>query len=198
MKFRIQNQGFTLLEILVVLVILGLISGLLLQGLGYTFIQRDRILNQLDKVQTSALQEWWFRKSCESITLPQVDDLDAKFDFEGNSSRFESITLFPLDAYMGMSSKVDWWLETNDQTVSLFYQGANSEPWVIGTWVTETAHFSYRDNQNQWHEQWPNKAFPKQLPVGILLTIAKGEYEIIWYCRIAGEKKAPINPVFNQ
>ncbi len=198
MKLRIKNMGFTLLEILVVLVILGMISGLLLQGLGFTFIQRDRILNQLDKVQTSTLQEWWFRKSCESIILPVAKDLEAKLDFKGNSSSFSSITLFPLDAYMGMPARVDWWLDTNDQTVSLYYKGVNSDRWPIGTWVSETAHFSYRDNKNDWHEQWPNKEFPNQLPIGILLTISKGEQDIIWYCRIAGEKTAPVNPIFNQ
>ena len=44
-----KQIGFTLLEVLVVLVIVSLISTLLLQGFGYSLNLRSKVIRQLDR-----------------------------------------------------------------------------------------------------------------------------------------------------
>jgi len=181
----------------VVLVILGLVSGLLLQGLSYTMILREKLQVQVGKVQVSQLQESWFRKSCEGFILPQIEEYSAKLAFKGTELEFSGKTLFPLDAPTGVITNIFWRLEQNESYFILQYKGADNKWWDVANWLTEQANFIYLDANNHWHGQWPTDEFPNQLPEGIALIVELEEKELVWYSRLLGDKKAPVNPILD-
>ena len=77
---RARISGFTLVEILVVLVIVGLISSILLQALDQVYKLQGRFGVQLAQSQQGTMYTDWFRQVVQGL---QTDYPDAKGIFKG-------------------------------------------------------------------------------------------------------------------
>lgn len=200
----LPTHGFTLLEILVVLVIVTLVSTLLLQGFSYSLNLREKVLRQLGRVQNNELVESWFRKSTASFVLREKRLEDPLF-FKGSVNRISGDTLFSLDQPIGVLTTIEWILESDaDGYVKLFYtsnylqrdskisQNKRQQRWQVAKWLAASANFTYLDKDRNWHQNWPPNEYPDELPTGIMLSIDKEIRPFFWYSRILGDKKAPI------
>lgn len=185
-------RGFTLLEMLVVLVLVGLLSTLLLQGFFYILHLRAGLLVQLSDLQYGALQEHWFRST---IAATVADYSDGKNIFRGNEHEFSGLTMAPLEASIGMLAPYAWELQSQEGRTTLRYRKGEGDYWEVATWLGERGSFRYMDTNGKWYNQWPPQFFssniPAQLPTIILLQGQRRQTPITWIVPVMGNKFSP-------
>jgi general secretion pathway protein J len=179
-----NKRGFTLLEMLVVLVLVGFITTLLLQGFAYVLHLRSRFLIQLGDVQQATLQEHWFRSTTAAIV---TDYKQGEFIFQGKAHQFSGLTLSALDATLGVPTPFTWQLDYSEGMMVLRYQNSQGEKWEVADWFGDEGYFRYMTKDGKWHNQWPpqfgnNTA---QIPRLILLYGKRRQTPITWIVKLA-------------
>lgn len=178
-----HSNGFTLLEMLVVLVIVGLISILLLQGFTHVLQLRSGFLAELEDSQQGALQEYWFRSATAAIV---TDYHEGKHIFNGEDRQFSGLTLAALDKMTGIPTAFAWQLQYADGVTTLLYQNSQGEKWEIAHWIGDFGHFRYMAIDGQWHGQWPPTfgLEPPQIPRAILLLGQRRQTPFSWIIKL--------------
>jgi general secretion pathway protein J len=178
-----MKPGFTLLEMLVVLVLVGLISTLLLQGFSYVLHLRTRFLIHLENAQQGALKEYWFRGTVAAIL---ADYKNGEHIFQGNERQLTGLTIAPLDNVAGVPSTLTWQLQSADGMTILNYQNSRGESWEVARWQGNEGHFSYRAVDGKWYDQWPPKLGmePPQLPRLIVLEGIRHQTPFTWVVKM--------------
>lgn len=176
-----SRSGFTLLEVLVVLVIIGLLSTLLLEGFSFVLDLRFRLLTQLQDVQQSALQEYGFRSSTAALV---PDYHNGKHLFQGNAHELSGLTLAPLEASIGEVLPFAWQIQHQEGMTTLRYRKSDGDYWEVAHWPGEEGRFLYQDEAGKWYPQWPPQSFtatsPPQLPSLILLQGQRRQTPMTW------------------
>ena len=157
-----RSAGFTLVEVLVVLVIGSLVSALLFQMLAQTYRLRSRFAEQLAESQTGRMRADWLRQSLRGLeSLTQ----DAPSRFSGQSTTLQGLTSAPI-GQRGTSLR-DFRLEWAPRPSGWELRYSDGEtPWPL--WAAGAAGrpgFRYIDDQGDEHEQWPPPGTPPALPV---------------------------------
>jgi general secretion pathway protein J len=177
-------RGFTLLEMLVVLVLVTLISTLLLEGVSYVLHLRSGFLTQLEESQKGTLQEHWFRSSVSAIITAYRKD--EKNVFKGEKRQFNGLTIAPLDNVTGIPSSFAWQLKYDDGVTTLYYQNSQEESWEIAHWLGIEGHFLYRARDGEWHKKWPPFGLKMaQIPSVILLFGHRRQAEFTWIVKLS-------------
>jgi prepilin-type N-terminal cleavage/methylation domain-containing protein len=171
---KAENQGFTLVEILVVLIITGFIVAILLQALQQVFRLQTHFGHEIFHTQNGAMYADWFRQSINGL-MP--DNKDGKHKFLGEQKQMRGLTLSPLDVEGGALSPFTWKLEFKAQSgqTGLYYgEGTAREP--VLAWAGSNGAFIYVDAENNPHDSWPPflGKWP-QLPRAIYLESGTGE-----------------------
>ncbi len=166
-----KQQGLTLLELLVVLVLVGLLSTMLMQGFSYMFGIYNRVNNFQQEARQTTLTRAWLKQTLVA-TVPQLDIGRA---FTGDNSELSAITLQPLSAQAGVPMPFSWSLEIENGWVILNYREGNSVNWQIDKWRGDQASFHYLDQKGEWKASWPEGGTaPLLIPQAIeLSTIRK-------------------------
>ena len=87
------ERGFTLVEVLVVLVITALIASLLLQALSQVYRLQARFGAQIDQSRGGEMRADWFRQLLQGL---QPDYADGRGRFSGVSNRVEGLSATAL------------------------------------------------------------------------------------------------------
>ena len=190
-----NKQGFTLLEMLVVLLIVSLLTTLLMQGFAYILQLRGRFLTQLSDLQQGTLQEHWFRSSTTALVADYPDIPDAKI-FQGEAKQFQGLTLSALDAEAGLPTPMMWKLVFQEGSTFLQYQHSNGEVWEVSRWLGDSGEFSYFDSAGKWYPTWPPQNLgikPPQLPKAIMLTGLRRDLPFTWIVQLTGRDNTPLD-----
>lgn len=168
------GAGFTLVEVLVVLVIAALVSGVLLAGFERVLDIRLRLTSFLDGVEGPTLVADWFRASVKGL----VPDARSGHDrFGGNARRMSGLSLAPLNAATAVPTAITWEL-TFDPDAGRSYlryrNGAGSEM-TIASWPGDYGRLSYCGGDFTCHPSWPPDQRSSQLPALVRLDIRKGD-----------------------
>ena len=154
-----HGAGFTLVEILVVLVIGSVVSALLFQMLAQTYRLRSRFAEQLGESQTGRMRADWLRQALRGLES-QVQDATAPARFSGTSMVLQGSTSAPI-SQRGASLR-SFRLEWVPQTSGWELRYADGEaPWPL--WVAGAAMppgLRYVDDQGSEHAQWPPLGTP--------------------------------------
>ncbi|MDO8890549.1 MAG: type II secretion system protein [Sulfurimicrobium sp.] len=173
------QRGFTLLEILVVLVIVSLASGILFQAMGQVAHLQKKFGVELVHAQQGEMLSNWFQQSIEGL-LP--DYPDGKNKFSGSERRLSGLTTNPLAAENGVPSPLVWELAFDAGTgeTRLLY-GASKDAAPVISWLGNKGKFTYLDSKGELHESWPPRlGLWPQLPAAIRVeTLRDGEPAII-------------------
>lgn len=178
------SHGFTLLEMLVVLVLVGLISMLLLESFTYILHLRSRFLEQLDDSQRGILQEYWFRSTLAGII---TDYEDGQSIFQGQPRELSGLTLAALDMQVGIPTSFAWQLQYTDGITTLRYQNSQGDYWEVAKWSGDSGEFQYMSMEGEWHKQWPPQFGLKalQIPKMILFQGQRRQLPINWLVKLS-------------
>lgn len=160
--------GFTLVEVLVVLIMVGLISGVLFQALERAYRLQSRFGAELFKVQHGQMAADWYRQTVQGL---YPDQPDGKNLFRGDAGGFSGLSNNPLDEDYGAPTPIAWKIKSNQQdggTELTYIDGQRETPVLL--WRGRQAHFIYLDELQVRHDSWPPPLglFP-QLPKQIQL-----------------------------
>jgi len=181
-------KGFTLLEVLVVLVIVTMLVTFLFQTLSHVLTVRLTILRQIATFQQGAIQEFWFRYSTSGL-IADYPDIENNHVFTGDKQHFSGLTTTALNSDAGVPVPFGWFLVQENQQNELRYQ-TQAETWTILTWSDDSylSSFQYLDKEGHWVEQWPPKQFgitPPQLPEAIMLIAKRNQHIITWVVAVS-------------
>ena len=148
-------RGFTLVEILVVLVLTGFIVTILLQSLHQVFRLQTQFGSEIFNSQNGAMYADWFRQSINGI-MP--DDARGKLKFRGEPRRMTGLTLSPLDREAGTLTSFVWRFAYDSRTgiTALQYGDTDEKPATrVVEWNGDSGRFIYVDADNEVHDSWP-------------------------------------------
>ncbi|WP_026377036.1 prepilin-type N-terminal cleavage/methylation domain-containing protein [Aestuariibacter salexigens] len=181
-----KSRGFTLVEVLVVLVITGLASALMAQGLSTTWDNfarlgtRDMLMNQ------SALPRHWFSESVSKAVLYHPN----RVYVEGEPTRFSFISLSSPDDNLGVPHKIEWQLQqTGGQTRLVFSTETNPDIREIMR-LDGRYEFEYLASGKGWSNRFTDNQ--GKVPSAVRIVAIGGE---VWtLAKVLRPEKAEVPP----
>jgi prepilin-type N-terminal cleavage/methylation domain-containing protein len=169
----IATGGFTLVEVLVVLVIVALVSGVLLSAFERVLDIRVRLATFLDGVEAPVLVVDWFRSSVGGLLADKAEGRDR---FSGNTHGMRGLTLAPLNAAAGVPTRIAWTVTFEAATGRSYLRYSNGEQpaMTIASWPGEYGGLRYCGADLVCRDSWPPDKDTAQLPALIRLDMIKG------------------------
>lgn len=178
-QFAIKSRatGFTLIEVLVVMIMVVMISAILLQALERAYRLKERFGTELFKVQQGQMATDWYRQSVNGLFPDYPDGANV---FHGDEQEFSGLSTNPLSDDYGIVTPIRWRLHSGSQggIAGLSYVENKQETFIL-SWRGDKARFVYFDDTLTPHDIWPPRLgqFP-QLPTQIQIQ-TKGIGEAI-------------------
>jgi general secretion pathway protein J len=139
------TKGFTLIEMLVVMVILSLTTTLLTSGLSTTWRNFER-LGARDLMASSAqLPVSWFEKSLHAALLYHPH----KPNVEGSNNQFEFVTFAAPDDPLHIPQQIIWLIEPHNNSWGLFFISKLAAQKILVKKFAEQPVFEYL-YQSEW------------------------------------------------
>lgn len=164
--------GFTLLEILVVLLLSTMIGGLLLQGMEQVYRLQRQLGQETFNSGEGEMLASMFRESIRGLS---TDYSEGKNRLKGDARQLSAISTNALSTELGAPAPISWRLlyDSNTGQTSLRY-GKDEQSPVIFSWPGKEGKFIYLDTKMQRHETWPPPTglWP-QLPAVIILETSR-------------------------
>ena len=168
-----RSPGFTLIEILVVLVIVALISGSVMLAFQRILDVRLRIAQFLDGTDTPNLIAAWFRDSVAGMVPDVKDGAD---QFVGAQRSFTGLTLAPLNGMAGVPTRVTWQLDYSADAGRTYLRYQSGETGLtVASWPENRGVIRYCAPDLACYDSWPPpQKKVQQVPALIRLDIVKG------------------------
>lgn len=178
-----DSKGFTLLEMLVVLVILGMTTTMVTQGLTATW-QTFLRLNARDlSLSAAQLPQQWFRESVKHGVLYHPHEAI----FEGDHDKFTFVSAAaPSDPFQ-VPQKMEWIITTSNGVWSLAFATEGKEPIAIKESL-EVMEFAYFVDGN-----WVNMFAPDDSRLPAAIRIMQGSER--WVFAVPGRPSKADVPV---
>ena len=145
------ERGFTLLEVLVVLVLAAMISGILFQAYDLTLRLNRQFGVEYFASQQGVMLADWVRQSLQGL---QPDYPDGPRKFKGEAKKLSGVTTSTLVADFGVPAAVAGDLtydSGNDETA--LRSGPDGAP--LFSWPGTAGRFVYLDAKGEAHDSWP-------------------------------------------
>jgi general secretion pathway protein J len=184
-----RAAGFTLIEVLIVVGITSLITGILMQALYQTYNVQERFGVQLVRSQRAAMTEDWFRQAIEGLQ-PTADDDSNRF--VGTAQHLHGMSTAAISQRYGMPEALDFTLEYHPDTMTtdlVLHRGDTRIS--LFDWPGKEGRFIYLDPKGEQHEQWPPELENMdQLPSAILLRLSRDGEPWVLFAMPKGGLKA--------
>lgn len=183
------QTGFTLVEMLVVFVIVGLLSVLIFEGFVYVLSLKNRFVTQAELLQQGTLRRQWFMHSVGGLTadLPSLK----RHRFRGAAAGFSGLSMAVLTAPPGVPTVISWRLVSEAGDSSLQYSSRDHGWWTVLRWPGGNTGFRYLGDDSRWYSRWPpqNSNSSLQLPAAIAVSIEQGGYRQVWISAPVGARQ---------
>lgn len=182
------QKAFTLVEMLVVMVIVGLLITVIMQGFGFSMGMYQRVIRVQKNAYSEVLAYDWLRSTLGSQVAARPKDRG----LEGSVTGLSTYTFVPLIDQPGLKTRVGWQLLQSGSNVGLEYREGNSL-FKVYTWPDSRGQFEYLDEKGQWHTQWPlDKTDPPSLPQSVRLLITSGSEVRNYVVNVSTRKRSEI------
>jgi len=172
---QVRDQaGFTLFEVIVALVITGLISVVLIQGLGLVLAVRTSVAGKIIDLDQVILHRNFVLEPLRGI-IPDYPDRPNVFT--GSPRKLHGLTVRTLEERSGTPTGFTLSLDYNSdrgETIVL-YEEDGHDPIEVMSWKGNDGAFSYRDHSGPWLDTWPTPSSFSQTPWVIRLEPGSGE-----------------------
>lgn len=168
-----HSRGFTLIEVLVVMIMVALIGSVLFQALEQAYRLKDRFGVELFNVQQGQMATDWYRQSVNGL---YPDYADGAHVFKGGELEFSGLSTTPLSEDYGIATAVTWRLRPEPQHgISTLLYVVGKQETAILSWRGKEPRFGYLDDTRAAHDSWPPRLgqFP-QLPTQIQIQSRDG------------------------
>lgn len=186
-----MQQGFTLVEVLVVLSLVAMIGSVLFQVLERSYRLQERFGVELFSVQQGQMAVSWYRQTVQGL---HPDYPDGANIFQGGPTEFAGLSTNPLSDDYGSPTRITWKLRSGATTgvTELLYVDRQQTTPLLG-WRTTEARFVYLDDQQLPHDSWPPPLglFP-QLPRQIQLRTADAGEAVVVVAGPMGPTAPPL------
>ncbi len=159
----IHTAGFTLFEILVVIVITSLMGAVLMQGFSAILATRLTVSNAIGNLQEIILSQNIVVDPLRGV-LPDYEKNPNVF--QGQPRNLNGQTLRPLLSVAGAPTPFKMTLDYDaalDVTV-LIYEEPGRPKVEIAQWFGNAPTFKYRDIDGAWQSTWPPPSSASQTP----------------------------------
>lgn len=181
---RLRQQGFTLLELLVVFLIVSLIATLLMQGFMYMAGIYGAVERRQVAARSEALVQGWLAESVKGLVNGVDGHALAERRFGGSGQSFRGPALVAITHSGGVTRplEVEWAFQRQGEALALAYREwpLDTEPtdwYTVHRWRAGEGRFSYLVN-GEWHNAFPpvagrlwDESSPR-LPDAIRLEVA--------------------------
>ncbi len=178
------QAGFTLIEVLVVLVMTSLISAILMQALSLVLDTRFKVRDALADSESVALNRSVLTFPMTGV-LPDYDDGPDRF--AGQSKRMRGLTLTPLHGTAGAPTGFGLMIQYNAGSgmSELTYLERGFDPVKLAEWPGDVGAFTYMGRSGDWSNIWP---VPGDLiePAPRTIRMTTGLSPAEYYVRIMG------------
>ncbi|NNM51607.1 MAG: type II secretion system protein [Pseudomonadales bacterium] len=168
MKSPTAPSGFTLLEMLVVMVMVTLISTLLIEAMGYVLNIQRRSAQQTYQLEDKAMLEDWLRQLLQGLQPDLAGGTDV---FSADREGMKGLSTHPLSTLHGELTEFTLSLQRDDAltTTDIIYRSGDQEMKLMHV-KDGSLHWIYGDDQGVFHDRWPpdDKSWP-QIPALIRL-----------------------------
>lgn len=166
-QFSRTQKAFTLVEMLVVMVIVGLLITVIMQGFGYSMGMYQRVVRTQKNAYSEVLAYNWLRATLGSQVAARPKDRG----LEGGVNSLSTYTYEPLVEQAGLKTRIDWLLVQDGNNVRLDYREGTTL-FAVYRWSDSRAAFEYMDEKGQWRNHWSaEKSDLPPLPQAIRLSI---------------------------
>jgi len=185
-----RQRAFTLVEVLVVLVIVSLVSGILIQALGQVFRLQHRFGVELTDFHQDAMAVDWFRQGIAGL---QPDYQNGGYRFKGAESSLSGLTTNPLSSDYGATFPLRLEISFDPQSgTTRLLHGEGKNAAVILSWPRNSGRFRYLDQKGEVHETWPPPlGLWPQLPTAVRLEAELGGIPSV----LVGVPMGPVIPL---
>ncbi|GLR11950.1 hypothetical protein GCM10007907_07400 [Chitinimonas prasina] len=175
----LRQRGFTLVEILVVMVITSLVTGLLFQSMAMINRAQQGFDAQLAEMGRGGVRAEWYRQLVGGL-VPDYND--GKDKFTGGAMRLSGLTTMPLSPRYGAPQAFSLVLRPDGGEMTLVYRAEETQAdFEVYRWPALKATFRYQDVDGSEYDSWPpvSALKPAQLPSAITIQ-SVGEDAISW------------------
>lgn len=163
MACNTTSKGFTLIEMLVVLVITALTATILVSGLETTWRNFEKLSSNYLQKTSAQLPKQWFAQSMEGVILRQ----HTKSLFSGDEESINFYTVSPPNNTDGIVKNCNWLLQSFEaKSVDLLISCNNESATTIAQ-LSEGAIFEYLTQQG-WLRNFQGN--PGQIPKAVRIT----------------------------
>jgi prepilin-type N-terminal cleavage/methylation domain-containing protein len=165
---RQSAAGFTLFEMIVVMVITSLMGAVLMQGFGLILATRLSVTNAISNLQEVVLSQ--------NIPVDPLRGLLPDFksgpsQFRGTARSLSGQTLRPLLSAPGAPTAFTMTLESVSGETVLVYEEPGRPKTELARWPGEGQSFRYRDLKGPWQVTWPQPESTSQTPWMIWIDV---------------------------
>ncbi|MDD2914410.1 MAG: type II secretion system protein [Gallionella sp.] len=190
---RHTQTGFTLIEVLVVLIIVGMTSGVLFQALERAYQLQQRFGMELFNMQHVQMATDWYRQTVQGL---HPDYPNGQHIFHGDDREFSGLTNNPLSDEYGAPTPFIWKLrdKPQDGITELVYIEEEREAIVLVLRGNQT-RFIYFDEKQVSSDSWPPPlGLSTQLPKQIQLMVKDSIAPLNVVASPMGTSKRPARP----
>ena len=163
---RRSEQGMTLMELLVAMVIGSLVITLVVRGLGLTLNLYDRVAAMTTSMDVRFRESQWWVDSIASL-MPCTD---AQHCLRGSAEQFSGYSFAPILDDGGKRTPVIWQLQTGPEGSLLVYREGpeySARSLELSLALPPDAAFSYLQPDGRWDSEWNRNGDNQRLPVAI-------------------------------
>lgn len=186
-----RHLGFTLIEVLVVLVIMSLATTLLVSGLSTTWANFDKLNAKNLQATSSNMPQQWFNQSFKGAVMFHPYDPN----FEGTPKGFAHITTTAPSAEHSAPQSIKWKLTNCINTTCDLQFSLNEAPAITIATLSRTYQFYYMVNGEWRNEFQPDNAV---IPAAIKLSSGDNDWTLVTAGRPVNADMPPELPLFGK